>query len=160
MQRLMCGPGDIVASGHAGDELVSYALGSCVAVMLHDPVSGAVAMAHVVLPGRPPPDGGASKPGYYAPSAVSALFTAFATVGGVAIRAKAALAGGASVIDGMHAFDVGHRNILATRKALWSRGLMPYGEDVAGGHSRTVRLAAGTGSVTLTSPSIGTWTLN
>ncbi|PYP33385.1 MAG: chemotaxis protein CheD, partial [Gemmatimonadetes bacterium] len=40
------------AAERGGGVLVTLGLGSCVAIMLHDPGAGAGAMAHVLLPSR------------------------------------------------------------------------------------------------------------
>jgi len=44
-------------------------------------------------------------------------------------------------------FNIGKRNTLAVRKALWKAGLMVHGEDVGGSSSRTVRLDLSDGRV-------------
>jgi chemotaxis protein CheD len=56
------------------------------------------------------------------------------------------LAGGSSVMDPRGVFNIGKRNQLAVRKALWKAGLLTLSEDLGGQGSRTVRLELATGT--------------
>jgi len=50
------GIGDVHVSDQPGDVLVAYGLGSCVGVVVHDPVMKAGGMAHVALLSRFQPE--------------------------------------------------------------------------------------------------------
>ena len=50
MKTIRIGIGDYGASRTYGDKLITYALGSCVALVLTDPRSGVTGMAHIALP--------------------------------------------------------------------------------------------------------------
>lgn len=152
------GLGDIGVSGHVGDMLVTHALGSCVAVLVRDRRHDVCGLVHVVLPTRPPA-GSAPKVGYYAPTAVPALLEAVKSVGGHLGWSQVLLVGGAAVVDGLQSFDLGRRNVLAVRKALWSVGIVPFAEDVEGTVSRTVSIEVGTGAVQIRNPEVGTWSI-
>ena len=50
MKQLVVGVGDGGVSRDPDSVIVTYALGSCVAVMLYDPVAGVAGMVHYMLP--------------------------------------------------------------------------------------------------------------
>ena len=159
MIELAIGIGDLCGSSSPQDRLVTRALGSCVAVILRDPVRQVCAMAHVVVPSAPSP-GAPAKVGYHAPTAVPALVDALRRLGGrLDAPVEAVLIGGAAVIDGLSSFDVGRRNVLAVRRALWALGLVPVAEDVEGNVSRSVTVEVGSGRISVYSPTLGTWTV-
>jgi len=57
-------------------------------------------------------------------------------------------------------FNVGKRNCLALRKALWKFGLVAHAEDIGGTVVRTVRMEVGSGRVWLQSPAGKRWELS
>lgn len=159
MSRFVLGIGDLGASGDSGDTLVTHALGSCVAVVARCRQTGAVGMIHVALPsstaGSP-----SNLPAYYADIGVPALLRSMATVGARTREGlQITLVGGAAVLDGLDSFNIGKRNVLACRKALWQHGLAPTAEDVGGEISRSVAVSVGSPEVRITNPVHGTWTL-
>ena len=48
--KLVVGVGDMKVSGTKSEEIITYALGSCLGVTIHDPVVGVGGMLHVMLP--------------------------------------------------------------------------------------------------------------
>ncbi len=69
--ELMARMGEFVASGAAGDVLVSLGLGSCIGLALIDRRAGVCGLAHVVLPHGDGAPG--DTPGKWANTAVPAL---------------------------------------------------------------------------------------
>lgn len=159
MAEILLGIGDIAASGCPGDTLVTLALGSCVAVVVRDPRSGAVGMAHVALPTAPPDGPRGALPGYYASTAIPALFRAMERVGGAAgpQGLEVRLIGGATIIDMGGSFNIGKRNILGIKRLLMSYGLTPVAEDLGGQVSRSVRVEVPSGLVRVSSPGLPPW---
>lgn len=137
-----------VASGNA--VLVTAGLGSCVAVVLHDPTTGIVGLAHVLLPsvGRGPPS---IHPAKYADSAIPLLLDEMRRHGARGDRITARLAGGARMFAVLLPFGVnmGQRNIDATRAALYRLCIPIVAEDVGGEYGRSVRVVAATGVMTV-----------
>ena len=134
--------------------LDALALGSCVAVILHDAVIKAGGLAHVLLPspsvGRPRAD----SPGRFAPTAVAALIEGLRALGGEPRRMTARLVGGASMFSGLQppgTIQMGERNVHATREALHRHGIRLIGEAVGGDYGRSVRFDVGSGRVLVTS---------
>jgi len=127
---LFAGIGELVASRDPQDELRTLALGSCVAVIALDPATRSAAMVHVALPDSTiGPERARRQPGAFADTAVPALLDALRRLGwDGAGRLVVKLAGGAAVLGAGNAFNVGKRNLLAVRKALWERRLAPLAE--------------------------------
>ncbi len=134
--------------------LSALALGSCVAVILHDQVAKVGGLAHVLLPspavGRPRAD----QPGRFAPSAVGTLIAGLHQLGAQSPRLTARLVGGASMFTPLQppgTIQMGERNVQATRTALHQHGIRLVGEAVGGDFGRSVDFDVATGKVVVTS---------
>jgi chemotaxis protein CheD len=162
MGTLMIGIGDYGASKTPGDVVKTMALGSCVAVIFLVPKTRCVGMVHVALPESKIDAGkGAAKPGHFADTGVPALFKEVCRVGGQVTMKDVyvKIAGGANVLGASNTFDIGRRNVLAVKKVLWQMGTGPVAEDVEGHFSRTVTVDISSGTIELSSPAKGKWTL-
>ena len=159
------GVGDFGASNKPGDDIKTYALGSCVSIIILHPPTKTVGMVHVALPHSSINKSSRTetKPGYFADTGIPALIDLMKSLGcnspGRAGGFLVKLAGGANVISTNDTFKIGKRNILAVKKILWSLGLAPLAEDVGGTISRTVTVYVDTGEVVLSSSSRGEWKL-
>lgn len=147
MTTVLVGLGEFAVSGQPGDVIRTLGLGSCVAIVAIHAKTGAVGMAHVVLPESTGNAERAQKlPGYFADTAVPALVQAMEKSAGPG-RLIVKLAGGAAVLRNATAsedvLNIGKRNVLAVKKALWKRGLGALAEDVGGDQSRSVSVGFG-----------------
>jgi len=158
MGRCDVGIGDIlVCSG--GEEIKTYALGSCVALVVWDHSLRAGGMIHIALPeAQINPEKALEKPGYFADSGLPLLFSELKKVGANRHTCWVKLIGGSSILDENKTFDIGRRNALAVKKYLWKIGLALTSEDIGGSISRTVALAVGTGDLTVSTGN-QRWTL-
>ncbi len=130
--------------------LVTYALGSCVAVAIHDPVAGVGGLLHYMLPESGiDPAKARENPYMFADTGIPLLFRRSYEAGAEKRRLVVSIAGGAQVMDDAGVFNIGKRNCLALRKILWKAGVLIRSEAVGGSTSRTVRLEVGTGRVWL-----------
>jgi chemotaxis protein CheD len=154
MGLLVVGVGDCKHALRESDTLVTYALGSCIAVGIWDPVSKVAGLLHFMLPERQPGMGasGPDHPFRYADTGTPLLFRKAYELGADKRRLQVYLAGGASVVDDGGLFNVGKRNHTAIRKLLWKAGVLVHGEDVGGTHSRTVRLDSFSGRFVISTP--------
>lgn len=159
---IVLGVGDYGVSVKEDGVLKTFALGSCVAVMLYDPRKRVGGMVHVALPDSSTNTKRAQAlPGYFADSGIPLLLQKVAeargddSVRGLVVK----ICGGASVVKGHNIFDIGKRNIEAVKKVLREHRLRPMREDVAGSISRTVSMEIATGKVVLNSPGRGEWEL-
>jgi chemotaxis protein CheD len=137
--------GDCLVSNRNDAELITYALGSCIAVAIWDPEVRVGGLLHYMLPD---PGNAARNPAHvfrYADSGIPLLFRQAYEYGAQKKRIIVRAAGGATVIDDGGVFNIGRRNYLALKKILWQAGVLLHGEDVGGTGSRTVRLDLATG---------------
>lgn len=156
----MLGIGDVCATAEIGMTLKTIGLGSCIAVILLDPSTQCVAMAHIALPDSSiSPERGRTKPGYFADTGIPALFAAAATCGWNPANRDTMIkmVGGASVLDPNNTFNIGKRNILAIKKVLWDFGMGAVAEDLGGRISRTVTVDVETGNIQVSSPGRESW---
>lgn len=152
---VLLGIGDLAVDGRPGAMIRTLALGSCVALILHDLRSGAVGMAHIALPSSAvDPGKKLQKPGHFADSGVPRLVEEMRRAGwnGSVPSMNAKLAGGASILDPNATFAIGHKNVLAIRRELWRLGLGPIAEDVGGSISRSVSVECPSGAIVIRSP--------
>lgn len=148
--RIVVGIADLKVSATPGETLVTYALGSCLGVCIHDPQAGVAGMLHAMLPsGKTNPDKAQANPARFIDTGVPALFKAAYALGAVKERIVVKVAGGASMSahgreDG---FQIGKRNFIELKKILWRNGVLLTDRDVGGNISRTVSLDVSTGEV-------------
>jgi len=159
MKTILLGVGEHAASSTPGDVLKVLGLGSCVALVFLDPRARTVGMAHVALPdSRAGADLAATEPGRFADTAVPALLEAMVglgtPVGGR--RCVVKLVGGAEIMPN-NSFNIGKRNALAIKKALWRHGMGAIVEDLGGDFSRSVAAFVDTGQVVVTATGLGCW---
>lgn len=161
MKEFVIGVGDGGVSRDADAMLITYALGSCVALMLHDPVARIAGMVHYMLPESPESQQGSNaRPYKFADTAIPLLLQATVAQGADRRRLVVFAAGGAQVMNDNSMFNVGKRNCLALRKALWKFGLVAHAEDIGGTVVRTVRMEVATGRVWLQTPSGERWEMS
>lgn len=137
------------AAGRGDGVLVTLGLGSCVAIMLHDPHAGAGAMAHVLLPSRHLSRDTAN-PAKFPETAVPFLIERLRELGADPRRLIGKLAGGASMFAQLMtpgSLQMGDRNVLASREALRVAGIALAGEAVGGGSGRSVHMSVADGRV-------------
>ncbi len=147
------GIGEALVSRNPESVLVTYALGSCVAVAIYDPQVRVGGLLHFMLPeskgyhGEP-----AAVPYKFADTGIPLLFHQAYRLGAEKNRIVVRVAGGAQVLDENGVFNIGKRNLVAMRKILWRAGVMIQSEAVGGAVSRTVSLEVGTGKYWLKEP--------
>ena len=148
MRSVVIGIGDCQASSDPDATLVTYALGSCVGLALFDPQTRVGGLLHILLPEASLDAEKAKRnPCLFADSGLPVLLDRCRQLGAVLARLRVWLAGGSAVMDDRGIFNIGKRNQLAMRKALWKAGLMIHGEDLGGNGSRTVRLEPRDGNI-------------
>jgi len=152
MASLVVGIGDCKISNDPADVLVTHALGSCIAILIHDPVAKVGGLLHFMLPESVlDKDKAVQRPYVFADSGIPLLFKTAYQMGALKSRMVVMAAGGAQMLDGNGTFNIGQRNHLAMRKIFWKAGVIVQKEEVGGTCSRTVRLEVATGRVLLRS---------
>lgn len=147
MSALVVGIADCGLSTDRDAHLVTYALGSCLAVAIHDPAAGVAGLLHIMLPDSTIDRSKAERnPWMFADTGIPEMFHRAYALGAQKRRMSVQLAGGANVMDENGVFDIGKRNYLAARKILWKAGVLIQAEAVGGSVSRTVRLEVDSGA--------------
>lgn len=152
-QQITVDMSDFRVSADPGTVLVTYALGSCIAVMVHDPIRKVGGMIHYMLPtSTSSPEKAREKPAMFADTGIPLLFESMYAHGSTKRDLVVKVAGGSKLYDDNGTFDIGKRNYTMLRKMFWRVGVVIAAEDVGGARSRTVRLDVGTGVVSVRSP--------
>lgn len=153
MSLVTVGVGDCKISNEAESVLTTYALGSCIAVAIHDPVANVAGLLHYMLPESSlNPEKASQNPFMFADTGIPLLFRTAYGLGAEKRRLVVRVVGGAQVMDEHGVFNIGKRNHLALRKILWKAGVMIHAEEVGGNSSRTVRLEVATGRFWIRGP--------
>jgi chemotaxis protein CheD len=135
--------------------LVTYALGSCIGVMVHDPVRRAAGMIHYMLPlSETSPEKAKTRPAMFADLGIPLLFHSMYALGCEKHNLIVKVAGGGTLHDPSGRFAIGQRNYTVLRKMFWKTGVIIAAEDVGGAKSRTVRLSVATGRCTIQSAGV------
>ena len=143
---------DAKVSSDPSDVIVTYSLGSCIAVCLYDPVTRIGGMLHYQLPdSKIDPEQAKQKPFMFADMGVKILVEKLVSMGAKKNRMKVKIAGGAAMEDGPKGFDIGKRNHLAIKKVLWRNSMFLDAEDIGGSSARNMYMNIADGTVTVRS---------
>ncbi len=125
-----------LATCRAPEQLACLGLGSCVAVILYDPVLKFGGIVHALLPKAPVKCLVEEK---YADSGTKKLIRELTTRGAVKERLLAKLVGGAQMFANLNLSisDIGKANCTEARKALKESGIRIIAEDVEGHRGRS-----------------------
>jgi chemotaxis protein CheD len=146
MNLVVVGIGDCQVSIDPQATLVTYALGSCIAVLAHDPVSKIGGMLHYMLPESSLNQERALRhPAVFGDTGIPMLIEGVLRKGADRNRLTLRVAGGAQLMDEKGVFNIGKRNQLVVKKLLWKAGLMVHAEETGGMLARTVRMEVATG---------------
>lgn len=132
------------------DVLVTYSLGSCIAVAVYDPATRCGGMLHYQLPTSTLDQARAeSNPCMFADTGMKFLLQSMAELGVQGRRLQVKIAGGAEILNDGGLFSIGRRNHTAIRKILWQAGLLLSGEQVGGAEPRTLYLQLADGATVI-----------
>lgn len=152
MPNLVVDISDIKVSDDSDSVIVTYALGSCIAVILYDPVKKRGGMIHYMLPlSSVSPEKAESNPAMFADTGIPILFKKMYDAGSQKKDLVVKVAGGGALYDDKGTFNIGKRNYTIMRKMFWKNGVMISAEDVGGKKSRTAKLHISSGLVTIRS---------
>lgn len=133
-----------------GDSIITYSLGSCIGVTLYDPTKKIAGLLHFQLPNSSTDLAKAQTcPFMFGDTGLIKLLEMMMSAGADKRRLRCKIAGGARMLDTGTTFDIGKRNHLSIRKALWQAGILLDGEDCGGSIPRTMSIQVGTGEVLL-----------
>lgn len=124
-------------------------LGSCVAIVLHDPAAQVGGMAHVLLPNEAM-SRDKSNPAKFPTTAVPLLLSEMKSKGAQRERIRAKIIGGASMFGNLipaGGINIGERNVAAVREVLAQVGVPIIAEDTGSDYGRSVYLYVLSGRV-------------
>ncbi len=138
--------------GQEVDTLVTHALGSCLGLMVYDPIAKVGGLLHAMLPmSKINPDKAKANPYMFVDTGVPTLFKALYELGGQKARMIIKAAGCGNPLGKNEMFKIGERNYTVLKKLLWKNNILLEAEDVGGTVSRTVYLDLATGQTVISS---------
>ena len=144
------GISDCKLSADPSDKVVTYALGSCVGVVLHDPVARIGGILHIMLPdSRYRPSNREFNPYMYADTGLYAFLHAMLKGGASRTRIGAKLAGGANMLQHSQFLDIGRRNAETAVSILGLEKIPILGSSLGGVVGRSLALSLSDGAVTV-----------
>ena len=159
--RRIVGVADMAISSTPGDTIITHALGSCLGIIVYDPVVKVGGLLHVMLPQSSiDPAKAASNPSMFVDTGVPRLFKECYKLGAKKEKMIIKVAGGAAINEnpgrdgeagGGDFFKIGKRNFVMLRKLLWKNGVLIEAHDVGSNISRTLQVEIATGAVTVSS---------
>jgi len=154
MSDIVIGIADLKFSNNKDDVLITYALGSCIAVAIYDPAAKVAGLLHYMLPDSSLDQVKARQnPGMFADTGIPLLFKSCYNLGADKKRIIVKVAGGASILDNTNYFRIGEKNIMALRQIFWRNKVFIDSEDTGKNYNRTVRLDVANGRVVVKSSS-------
>ena len=150
MNLITVGIGGLEVSDDRESVLITHGLGSCIAVVVYDPLRRAGGLLHFQLPtAHLSPERARQSPGTFADTGIPLLFEKMYALGSRKKSIVVKAAGGGNFHGDSGTFDIGKRNQTMMRKIFWKAQVLVAAEDVGGNVSRTVRLFLDTGQVTV-----------
>jgi chemotaxis protein CheD len=150
--KTVVGVADMRISSNKEEIFITYALGSCLGITIHDPIVGVGGMLHVMLPQSSiDPAKAKENPYLFVDTGVPKLFLECYKLGARKDRLVVKTAGGACSHgkEENDYFQIGKRNFIMLRNLLWKNSVLLKTYDVGGNSSRSMQLNIGTGEVTL-----------
>lgn len=146
--NLIVGMADMEVTNDPEITLISYALGSCIGLTLHDPVAKVGGLLHYMLPdSQIDPIKSQKNPWMFADTGIPRFFREAYKLGGEKKRMCIKVVGGSQVMDDSGYFSIGKRNYMALRKIFELNSILIHGEDIGGNVNRTIRLEVASGRV-------------
>lgn len=160
MNRVTVGISDLNVV-RAPDDLVTYALGSCVGIALFDPVAHVAGLSHIMLPSSTDIVANGTIVAYkFADTAIVCLVKKMESMGARQIRMKAKIAGGAQMfaaLSNSSIANIGQRNTEAVKRTLSTLHIPIIAEDTGKNYGRTLYFSAENGEMRIKSGSQKEW---
>lgn len=129
------------------DEITTLGLGSCVGIVLFDPIKKIAGLVHVMLPDSTKIINNSNK--YkFADTGIDALIEDILKLGGAKRNLVAKIAGGAQMFsfnNNLEMMRIGERNAEATKDKLNKLGIPILAEDTGANYGRTIIFSPETG---------------
>ncbi|WP_085833596.1 chemotaxis protein CheD [Clostridium merdae] len=136
-----------------GEQLVTYALGSCVGICLYDPIRKVGGLGHIMLPKYPAANPKENK-FRFADTCIMEMLREMEKLGAHRAQLTAKIAGGAKMfeVSGDSAFgNIGQRNVMAVRAMLAYEKIPIKAQDTGLNYGRTLYFTTDDGVMTIKS---------
>jgi chemotaxis protein CheD len=152
LKRIAVGVSEMKVSADPSTYLITYSLGSCIGIIMHDPTAKVAGLLHYQLPdSKGHEQRAANNPHMFADTGIPLLFSQMQAHGARKERLVLSMFGGASMLDDQKLFKIGIKNTRAAKKILWQNCVSVKHEDVGGSVSRTISVDVATGRVMMKS---------
>jgi chemotaxis protein CheD len=139
-------------TGEIDDILVTYALGSCLGLMVYDPQEKIGGLLHAMLPlSKINRDKAQANPYMFVDTGVPTLFKTLYEMGAKKSRLIVKAAGCGNPMGRNEMFKIGERNYTVLKKLLWKNNILLKAEDIGGTKSRTVKFNISSGETIISS---------
>lgn len=148
--KTVVGVSDVKVSDNEHETIITYALGSCLGIVVYDPIAKVGGLLHAMLPlSKADPEKAKLKPAMYIDTGLAILLKGVYNLGAKKSNLVLTVAGGASMKKNSSDdyFKIGKRNFTTLRKLLWKNGFMISSQDIGGTKSRTMTLRISDGQV-------------
>jgi len=146
-QGLVIGVADMKVSSEPEEVLVTYALGSCLGITLHDPGKRIGGLLHLMLPDSKSHSRTAARPAMFLDTGLPLLLETMLDAGADRHALRCKVFGGAQLLSADNFFRIGAQNVDACYKVTAALGLRVQVWEVSGRVNRTIRLFNRTGEV-------------
>ena len=153
---MIIGISDMKVSKEPDDMLITYSLGSCIGLVIWDPVARVGGLLHYMLPEARLDEARAKqRPFMFANSGIPLLFKEAYKLGAKKNRIIVKAFGGAQIMDSAGVFNIGKRNYQIMRLIFEKNNIRLSKEDIGGSINRTISLEVGSGITRLKMPGRG-----
>jgi len=152
VKTIVVGISDMKVSNNPDEVLITYSLGSCLGVIIYDPVVRVAGMLHSMLPlSKIDPHKATVSPYMFVDTGIPLLFKQAYSLGAEKNNITVKAVGCSSLLDEKGFFKIGERNFTVLRKLLWKNNILIEKQDIGGSMSRTVSIIVGNGDVKIKS---------
>ena len=139
-------------AGEKEDLLITHALGSCLGLMVYDPIENIGGLLHAMLPlSKINREKAQANPYMFVDTGVPTLFKTLYEMGAIKSRLVVKAAGCGNPMGRNEMFKIGDRNFTVLKKLLWKNNILLEAEDVGGTKSRTVNFDLSSGITIISS---------
>ena len=149
LQLQTVGVGDLLVSAQPHEVLITYALGSCLGLVVCDPSVPCAGLLHAMLPSAKEARKEIPERDYprYVDRGIPRLFKSLYALGGQKSRMKVYLAGCGRMMPELNHYDIGRRNYHEARRLLWQNNILVEADWCEHQRSTTVAVWVGEGEV-------------
>ncbi len=145
------GVSEMKISSTPSDVIVTYALGSCIGIAIHDPILKIGGILHFMLPeSKIDKEKSQKNPLMFGDTGIPFIFNKLYELGSKKNSLRVIMVGGASVVNTNDTFNIGKRNTVIARKLFWKNNIMIDAEHIGDTVPRTLYLEIGSGNCWIT----------